>query len=525
MSAHGAEPVGLLERAARAFRGQGDRRNGEAAIIRDAAVVDVGSNSVRLVIYRIEGRAILPLLNESAAPALGRDLRVTGKLAPDAVQETLDALARFRLYIESRGVRDVSAVATAAARMAADGPDFLAHAQRVLGAPIRVLTGAEEGRYAALGVLAADPGARGVVGDLGGASLELAQVGDGGAGDGITFPLGPFSIPPEVARDRRAAQKFIDDQLTLIEPAQADGAATFFAVGGAWRNLARVEMHRRPHPILSLHSHEMTAAQLAAVVQFVWKQKPGALTRTPGVSKKRADSLPVASLVLERLVKRFDFQRVVISAYGVREGILFEQMSEPERAGDPLIAGAAAMARRSGAEGGFGAALEAWLEPVHAAIGTAFGSGRDPLLYRAASRLADIGGRQHPEHRAELAFGETLFANFVGLSHPERAFLARAMFLRYSSGRRPRDLEGSRRLLDAQQSRTAYQLGQFLRFACDLTGRASRLLEQTRIAIAAGDTLVLTLSGETRALATDEMVKRFHLLAKECGCTARIDYV
>ncbi|MBU1539361.1 MAG: Ppx/GppA family phosphatase, partial [Alphaproteobacteria bacterium] len=143
---------------------------------RDVAAIDIGSNSVRLVLYRLEGRAIWTVFNEKVLAGLGRDMPVTGRLSVEGAAQAITALKRFSAVIE--GVQPALAfiAATAAVREAEDGPDFCDKVAAETGLRIRVLSGEEEARYAALGVLAGIPQADGVAGDLGGSSLELVRL-------------------------------------------------------------------------------------------------------------------------------------------------------------------------------------------------------------------------------------------------------------------------------------------------------------------------------------------------------------
>ena len=161
---------------------------------RDVAVIDIGSNSVRLVVYRLEGRAIWTVYNEKVLAGLGSELLETGRLSIGGVEDAMTALRRFSALLDASKPSELFVAATAAVREAADGETFVLRVMAETGLAVRVLTGAEEARYAALGVLAGTPSASGLVGDLGGASLELTRIDEGQAGDGITLPLGAFNL-------------------------------------------------------------------------------------------------------------------------------------------------------------------------------------------------------------------------------------------------------------------------------------------------------------------------------------------
>ena len=247
---------------------------------RQAAVIDVGSNSVRLVIYRLDGRAIWTVYNEKALAGLGRDVPAAGRLSPEGVEAAITVLRRFRALLDGWKADEVLTVATAAVRDAADGPMFLKRVRDETGLSVRLLTGEEEARYAALGVLAGDPGAQGVVGDLGGSSLELIRLDGQAPADGVSLPLGPFALgaprPLTIDRTRR-----------VIEAALAPHAARFagrefHAVGGAWRNLALLHMELAGYPLRVAHQYEMGRSDAVDLARFVERQSKASLQRIEG---------------------------------------------------------------------------------------------------------------------------------------------------------------------------------------------------------------------------------------------------
>jgi exopolyphosphatase/guanosine-5'-triphosphate,3'-diphosphate pyrophosphatase len=454
---------------------RGDRPEG-----RQAAVIDLGSNSVRLVIYRVEGRAIWTVFNEKSLAGLGRDLPVTGRLSSEGVEVALKALHRYRTLLSGFEAKDVQVAATAAVREAADGPEFLRRLKTETDLDVRVLSGEEEARYAALGVLAGDPAARGVVGDLGGSSLELVRVDGDGPAEGETLALGPFALgaprPLELERTRRA----ITAELGPV--AGRFRSKTFHAVGGAWRNLALLHMEISNYPLRIAHQYEMSRADAIEVARFVERLSKTSLERIQGISKKRFDVLPYAALVLESVIERLGIERLVISAYGVREGLLLDAMTAEVRNRDPLVEGCEALSGVRGLSQDLGPALEGWLRPAFADLASVFGR-RDPVLIAAACRLADVGARLHPDHRADLAFDEVLRAPIPGMTHAERAFLASAAFARYTAASSPPSTEVVNRLLTPERRQRARALGSAIRLGADLSGRNALLLQHTRLEV------------------------------------------
>ncbi|THD56140.1 Ppx/GppA phosphatase family protein [Phenylobacterium sp.] len=477
---------------------------------RQAAVIDVGSNSVRLVIYRLDGRAIWTVYNEKALAGLGRDLPSTGRLSPDGVEVALTAIRRFRALLDGWKAEDVTAAATAAVREAADGPAFLKRVREETGLIVRLLTGDEEARYAAMGVIAGQPDAQGVVGDLGGSSLELIRLGASGADDGATLPLGPFALGAPRPLDPDRTAKLIEAALTP----HANRFATrhFHAVGGAWRNLALFQMELADYPLHVAHQYEMSRADALSVSRLVARQSRASLERMQGLSKKRIETLPYSAVVLEALIEALGVERITISAFGVREGLLLEAMAPDVRSRDPLIEGCEALTAARGVPSELGGALEAWLTPAFEKLSPVFGA-RDPVLLAAASRLADLGARLHPDHRADLAFEQVLRAPIAGMNHPERAFLASVAFSRHTSATTPPEAEAVSRVIGAERRQRARALGAAVRLGCDLSGRNPRLLEKSSLTIQ-GDRLTLTAAaGWTDMLLGDQTAKRAQTLA------------
>jgi exopolyphosphatase/guanosine-5'-triphosphate,3'-diphosphate pyrophosphatase len=485
----------------------------------DAAVIDVGSNSVRLVLYRLDGRAIWSVFNEKVLAGLGRDLARTGRLSPDGVEATLLALTRFRALIESSRPAIVVAAATAAVREAADGETFRLRVARETGFQLRVLSGEEEARFAALGVLAGAPESEGLVGDLGGASLELVRLGPDGPGQGITLPLGPFAMGGESRFDPQAARATIR---RCIEGIELDHkAATLNAVGGAWRNLGLLHMRMSGYPLSIIHQYRIGRGDVLDLTRSIGLQSRSSLERLAGFSRRRLESLPHAAVVLETLVEKLEIQTVVMSAYGLREGLIWEAMSPEVRSGDPLVAGCAALGSRHPVAEALGRALESWVAPGMAKLDPVFGR-RDRALVAAACRLAELGSQLHPDHRAELVFHQVLRAPIAGMDHAERAFLACAAFSRHTSAAQFPEGETVARLLAPERLKRARALGAALRLACDMSGRGPDLLARTRLDIKPGSLVLQAEEAWSAILLGEQTAKRAQTLATLLERTLKI---
>jgi exopolyphosphatase/guanosine-5'-triphosphate,3'-diphosphate pyrophosphatase len=485
----------------------------------EAAVIDVGSNSVRLVVYRIDGRAMTPILNEKVMAGLGRGEARTGKLARDGVHSALKAIRRFGTLIEGLDVKDVCAVGTAAVREAKDGRDFAERMESETGIKLRILSGEDEARLSALGVSAGAPDAKGIVGDLGGASLELIEIGPKGVGRGETFPLGPLTLMDEDDFDYAKVNKLVEQALDRTKLLGKRGG-DFYAVGGAWRALGRIDIALKNHPLGVLHHHEMSRAEVLKVADVVRKQSRRSLEKLEEAAAKRAETLPYAAVVLEHVMQAGQFDRVILSAFGLREGVLIERMSEQALAVHPLIAAAEALAGRWTRTRGFGQALEAWIAPMFDGQTYVFPKKREEVLRGAAARLADVGGPLHPDQRIEVMFDLILRAPLAAINHEERAFLAAAIHHRYTKAP-PRHAEAYMRLLSDEQQAASAALGAALRLGADLSGRSEPLLAAVDIQAVDGS-LLLRVKRKAAHIVTETVQRRLDYAAAALGLTPEI---
>jgi exopolyphosphatase/guanosine-5'-triphosphate,3'-diphosphate pyrophosphatase len=485
---------------------------------RPVAVVDIGSNSVRLVVYDGLRRAPYPVFNEKVLCGLGRGVALKGRLSDDGIVRALAALRRFRALARQIGAEEMFAVATAAAREASNGPEFIAQAQRALGAGIEILTGKEEARFAALGVIAGIPGADGIAGDLGGGSLELIDIKDGQAREGVTLPIGPLRLIDMSGASINKARKIVDEHFDKTPILDLLKGRVFYAVGGTWRNLAKLHMAQSRYPLHVLHGYRMTRQQAAGVADLVAGLSPSSLKNVREVSRSRTDTLPFGALVLERLVDHGRPAAVEMSVYGVREGLLYSKLPKGKRDRDPLLSSCWDFCRRYARSPQHELELCDWTDQI-------FGEGRlketadERRLRYAACLLADIGWRAHPDYRAERSLGMISQAAFVGIGHAGRVFLALTVFYRYE-GQEP---DGSlQRLLDDDAHARAHLLSNMFRLAYILSAAMPGTLPRIGLRFGDGKTLVLTLPKKLADLAGERIDKRLAELAAELGRTGRV---
>jgi exopolyphosphatase/guanosine-5'-triphosphate,3'-diphosphate pyrophosphatase len=484
-----------------------------------AAVVDIGSNSIRLVIYETSDRAPLPIFNEKILCGLGRGLDETGRLSEDGIEQALAALPRFMRIAREMEVGSVDLLATAAARDAENGPEFTRRAGQLCGAEIRVLSGEEEARLSGLGVLSGTPEAEGLMGDLGGGSVELVELGGGTTGRQATLPMGPLRLDPKLVAKPTKAREEIDRRLAGVAWLPSLAGRPLYLVGGAWRNLARLHMDHIDYPLHIIHHYRIGAADALEFVEIVSRQSAAALSGAPGVSKRRVEVLPYAAMLLHRIMLACDPSEIVFSANGLREGCLFDRLDPAERARDPLfaatdryISGMRPSAAVSGDQ------LCDWMAPLFPDAPEA-----EMRLARAACLLADIGKREHPDYRAEHALLRVQRLPVVGIDHPGRAFLSLAVASRHAQ--LPEDRPGMSAvaaLLTEEQKNRAQAIGLAIRLAYTLTGGVADVLGRTRLTRRDG-TVVLSLPEDLGFLAGEAVERRFAALSKALGLESEIE--
>ena len=394
------------------------------------AIVDIGSNSVRLVIYEGIARSPTVLFNEKMLAGLGRSIVSTGLLDPAGVDRALGEFARFRALAEQAGAREMHVLATAAAREADNGPEFIAAAGETLGTEVRILSGREEALYSALGIISGFHRPDGITGDLGGGSLELIDVKDDDVGDGITLPLGGLRLADMTGSDPRAARAIIGREMERAHLLAAGKGRNFYAVGGTWRNLARLHMMEAGYPLHVMHHYEMDPAESLAFLTQVAQGDMDQMKGIKRVSKNRRGLLPYGAAVLLEIIRVMQPAKIVVSATGVREGYLHALLDEEWQRADPLLTAAGEMATLRARSATHARELADWTGPAFAAMGV--DETVDEMRYRrAACLLADIGWRAHPEYRGTQSLNIISHASFVGIDHPGRGYLALASLYRH----------------------------------------------------------------------------------------------
>jgi exopolyphosphatase/guanosine-5'-triphosphate,3'-diphosphate pyrophosphatase len=425
-------------------------------------VVDVGSNSVRLVVFDGAARSPAYFYNEKIMCALGAGMAETGHLSPQGRVRALSAMRRFNKLAEGMGLSELTVVATAAVRDASDGRAFCEDVLRETGLRIWVIDGEEEARLSAQGVLLGWPGAYGLVCDIGGSSMELAEISGGRVGRRMTSQLGPLKLR-DIKGGAKARKTHISEVMEQLEAKMGAQRDRLFLVGGSWRAIARIDMLRRGYPLQVLHEYRMTPRAVSATVKYIKQANLEDLRITSGVSSSRMALVPYAAEVLSRLVKTFRPKDIAISSYGIREGMLYEQMPQRLRDRDPLIEACRFAEAKDARMPGFGKILYNFILPLYKSA-----PAPRKRLIKAACFLHDVSWRAHPDYRAEVCFDNATRANLGGLKHSERIFLGLALLHRYSNKRENSRFQDLYEMVDEKVRAEAEVLGKAMRFGAML---------------------------------------------------------
>jgi exopolyphosphatase / guanosine-5'-triphosphate,3'-diphosphate pyrophosphatase len=394
------------------------------------SVVDIGSNSVRLVVYEGIVRSPTVLFNEKILCGLGKGITDTGRLNDKAVSDAHAALKRFRALSKQAGAKTIHALATAAVREAVNGTLFVAEAERLLGCKVKVLTGQEEARYSALGIVSSFWRPNGIVGDLGGGSLELVDVNEMQTAEGITLPLGGLRLSDMSGGSPAKAAKLAHQYLSGAALLKNGAGRAFYAVGGTWRNLGKLHMGATGYPLHVMHEYEIPFADAAQFLRRVARGEVDKLRGIEAVSRNRQSLLAFGAAVLLEIIQQMKPSSVIMSGLGVREGYLYSLLSKQEQAEDPLISAASELSVLRARSPEHARELSEWSGDVFAALGIEE-TENEARLRRAACLLADIGWRAHPDYRGAQSMNIISNGAFIGIDHAGRAYMALANFYRH----------------------------------------------------------------------------------------------
>ena len=475
-------------------------------------IIDIGSNSIRLVIYDGPARIPAALFNEKVMAGLGKGVSRDGTLDANAMDRAIATLGRFRRLAEQMGVPHPRTVATAAVRDAANGRMFI---DRVidLGLQVELLSGDDEARMAGLGVIASIPQANGIVGDLGGGSLELARVVDGEVRETSSFPFGVLRIDAVKAKGPRALGALVAKTLEKSGWAGKGAGLPFYMVGGSWRSLARLDMHLTSYPLPILHHYWMPPENAQHLVRVLAHLDRKRLREVAGLSGSRIPTMSHAASLLSHVIRHLGSSELIVSAYGLREGLLYDELNEYQRAQDPLITSAREEGARQGRFPEHGDLLERWLAPLFASE-----SADDARIRHATCLLADVGWRAHPEFRAERGVETALHGNWVGIDSRGRGMMAHALWTSFGG---PEVVPVISSICSPSEIITAERWGFALRLGQRFSGGVADALIGSRLALGA-HSLDLHVEGDNAILYGEPVERRHKTLAASFGVEARL---
>ena len=486
------------------------------------AVIDIGSNSVRLVVYQSMTRSLVSIFNEKALCGLGREVQTTGLLAPDAVAKALTSLRRFQALCRIMKVGRVYAIATAACRDATNGPDFIARAERICGVRIEILSGPREARLSALGVVSGVHIPDGIVGDLGGGSLELIDVRGNSVRRGVTLPLGSLALQDASHTSLKRAERIVKTELSGIAPLKAGRGRIFYAVGGTWRALARIHIIQSEYPLRVMHDYSIPAADALDFAKRLRRlAAANMLANIEVVADARRPLLTYAALVLEYIIRVAQPKTIVFSTFGVREGLLYEMLPPAERAKDGLICAAQSLNELLSRSSRHAEELIGWTDRLVRVVKLRE-TEEERRLRHAACLLSDIGWRVHPDYRGEQTLHLITNGNFGSISHQGRAFVALSVFYRYaglSEENEPPAL--IRELVPPAMDERARVLGAAFRVAHLISAARPGVLPATHFR-SNGRKLMLVFEHRMVDLVADRVGSRFKQLARLVGRTGSI---
>lgn len=457
---------------------------------------------MRLVVYAGPARVPTPIFNEKVLAGLGSSDDPSGPLPEEPREKALAALRRFKLLIDQMRVKETRVVATAAVRDAEDGPQFIRDIKRI-GLDCEILSAQEEAHFAGEGVLSGIPDADGIVGDLGGGSLELVRVANGRTTPGISMPLGVLRLEPSAAGER-AARKTLKAALKETDIREHARGRSFYMVGGSWRALARIDMLASDYPLPITQQHRIKPSRARDLRRFA-SNPDSRLAKV--IAPARLASSPVASMLLELLVEELEPSQLVVSTYGIREGLLFSRLKPSVRQLDPLIEEARCSGGGEHRFGQHGDLLDEWLAPLF---------DDQPGLRRlrlASCLLADVAWQANPGFRAERGVEMALHGNWVSVDAAGRVMMAQALSSAFGGERLDAGLS---QLCSDDQLRRAHAWGVAIRLGQRLSGGVGAVLKRTRLNKANGAVTLHVKRGE-EALVGDQVERRLLRLSETLG--------
>ncbi len=474
-------------------------------------VIDIGSNSIRLVIYDTIHRAPVPMFNEKALCGLANGLDKTGKLNREGLKLAYDSIGRFIKLSEVMKVDKLFVFATSAVRDAEDGRDFVNNLEKLFNITVEVLSGEEEAKYSGMGVAFSIQNASGIAADLGGGSLELIGLKDSSImKDAISYPLGPLRFSGNISTIKEY-NKVVERSLSSFNFLPYYGRSIYL-IGGAFRSLAKLDMEYKDYPLRVIHNYTVETKDILPILKKVNKISNYELLQIPDLSPKRAKFVPFAAIITEQIIKFSKPSNIVFSAFGVREGLILSKLTAKEKSYDGLIEGASDLIRVIGRSPEYGFELNQWLNPLFENIPE-----NKKRLILAACILSDISCYENTEYRGEMAYRKIMDSSLIDVTHKERAFIAQAIYFRYNGIEKNNALSDPIVfLLDKKDIKLAKIVGTAIRLARSLSGSHIGVLNNLPLNID-GQKIIISFPVKYSQLYGEKIAKRLSQLAKITG--------
>lgn len=469
---------------------------------KSVAVIDIGSNSVRLVMYDGIKRHLHPFFNEKVLCGLGKGLAETNRLPKEGKAHASKTLKRFITLIRARNISPVYIIATAAIRDAEDGREFISELERENNVTIDIISGEKEAHLAAMGIAATTYNPKGLVGDLGGGSFELIEVHGDETGASTTLPLGSLRMLALGTQDEKQLRRMIQNYLRAVPFLTMHPHKTFYAVGGSFRSVARVHMRKTDYPLRILHQYEISAGDVMLLAKDVLSEKPQKLK---GLRDNRSEGFLPALLLLEEMIGLCKIEKIVFSTGGIREGLLFDKLPPKEKKKDPLQASVEDILSRSPVDAAYTAALKEWIAPLFKTFK------QKERLIDAFVSLSELGLTVHQEFRAAWGFDRALYSSAYGLTHRERVMLSLALYYRH---RYKLKLNHPALALVSEKDKLwSYKLGQAASLASEISADAPEILAQIKLSVSGG-TITLKPRGSDAITLPETVEKRLEGLSE-----------
>lgn len=464
------------------------------------AVIDIGSNSVRMVVYHAPARVPVPLFNEKYYCALGKGLANTGFLSAESMALAKQAVARFTVMAKRLAVSELNIIATAAVRDARNGAHFVRDLEMSLGIDIDIISGEREAELAAKGALASIYKPVGITADMGGGSIELAYINCDHIEKQSSFELGTLRLVDDSNNNPHVMHDLIRREINQVEWLAEVGAKTIYAIGGSFRSIAKMHMKKTNYPLPILHEYRLSRKTIESMARSLKSLSTEQIALLPGVPDERAITILPAVLMLHQIMQTAHADQVVFSVTGIREGLIYDQLSPDLQEQDPLIASAYDLASLAGRKGAYAKELFDWMKPLFKREAQTH-----QRLRMALCVLSELAWTVDPNFRSEWAFLRVVQSAMKGMNHRERVTLATALYHRYQNKWKLDRPEV--KLLDEYDKLWARCVGMAANLAFHLSGGKHGNLHHARLVVE-GNAVSLKLDDEASPLRTDTVEKR-----------------